>query len=55
MMRTVLQEQARLDLAYDSLDGVTARDALGAQFFMIGKRDHLSASAVEGARGAITP
>jgi ADP-ribosylglycohydrolase len=36
-MRMVLFEQARLDLCYDSLHGLSVGDALGAQFFMIGR------------------
>ena len=36
-MRFVLNTPARLDLAYDSLAGLSVGDALGAQFFMIGR------------------
>ncbi|SEQ69795.1 ADP-ribosylglycohydrolase [Lentzea xinjiangensis] len=36
-MRIVLHARARLDLAYDSLDGLSVGDALGAQFFMVGR------------------
>lgn len=36
-MRIVLHARARLDLAYDSLDGLSVGDALGAQFFMAGR------------------
>ncbi|SDH12880.1 ADP-ribosylglycohydrolase [Lentzea fradiae] len=36
-MRTVLHSRARLDLAYDSLAGLSVGDALGAQFFMVGR------------------
>ncbi|ANZ34989.1 hypothetical protein BBK82_01765 [Lentzea guizhouensis] len=36
-MRIVLHSRARLDLAYDSLDGLSVGDALGAQFFMVGR------------------
>lgn len=33
----VLFERARLDLCYDSLHGLSVGDALGAQFFMVGR------------------
>jgi ADP-ribosylglycohydrolase len=36
-MAFVVYEQTRLGLAYDSLDGLSVGDALGAQFFMIGR------------------
>lgn len=36
-MRIVLHARARLDLAYASLDGLSVGDALGAQFFMVGR------------------
>ena len=36
-MRIVLHARARLDLAYDSLNGLSVGDALGAQFFMVGR------------------
>ncbi|WP_329793758.1 ADP-ribosylglycohydrolase family protein [Lentzea sp. DG1S-22] len=36
-MRIVLHTRARLDLAYASLDGLSVGDALGAQFFMVGR------------------
>lgn len=36
-MRIVLHSRARLDLAYDSLAGLSVGDALGAQFFMVGR------------------
>lgn len=36
-MMTVLYEQARLNLCYDSLHGLSVGDALGAQFFMVGR------------------
>jgi len=36
-MRFVVYEPTRLELAYDSLDGLSVGDALGAQFFMIGR------------------
>jgi ADP-ribosylglycohydrolase len=36
-MTVVLYEPARLDLCYDSLDGLSVGDALGAQFFMLGR------------------
>jgi ADP-ribosylglycohydrolase len=36
-MRSVLYESARLDLCYDSLRGLSVGDALGAQFFMVGR------------------
>lgn len=36
-MRSVLYEPARLDLCYDSLHGLSVGDALGAQFFMVGR------------------
>lgn len=36
-MTFVLHEATRLDLAADSLDGLSVGDALGAQFFMIGR------------------
>ena len=32
-----MYEQTRLGLAYDSLDGLSVGDALGAQFFMVGR------------------
>jgi ADP-ribosylglycohydrolase len=34
---TTLHERARLDLCYDSLTGLSVGDALGAQFFMVGR------------------
>jgi ADP-ribosylglycohydrolase len=37
VMRMVLHTRARLDLAYASLDGLSVGDALGAQFFMVGR------------------
>src|SRR5437868_14172402 len=36
-MRFVVYEPTRLELAYDSLDGLSVGDALGAQFFVIGR------------------
>ncbi|MEU0879733.1 ADP-ribosylglycohydrolase family protein [Lentzea sp. NPDC005914] len=36
-MHIVLHDRARLDLAYASLDGLSVGDALGAQFFMVGR------------------
>src|SRR5690242_12862202 len=36
-MSPVVYEQARLDLCYDSLHGLSVGDALGAQFFMVGR------------------
>jgi hypothetical protein len=36
-MRSVLYEPSRLDLCYDSLHGLSVGDALGAQFFMVGR------------------
>ncbi|GAB3974864.1 ADP-ribosylglycohydrolase family protein [Plantactinospora veratri] len=36
-MSFVLHEPARLDLCYDSLHGLSVGDALGAQFFMVGR------------------
>ena len=36
-MRIILHARARLDLAYASLDGLSVGDALGAQFFMVGR------------------
>jgi ADP-ribosylglycohydrolase len=36
-MVTVVHERARLDLCYDSLQGLSMGDALGAQFFMVGR------------------
>jgi ADP-ribosylglycohydrolase len=36
-MTFVLHEPARLDLCYDSLHGLSVGDALGAQFFMVGR------------------
>jgi ADP-ribosylglycohydrolase len=36
-MRSVLYESARLDLCFDSLNGLSVGDALGAQFFMVGR------------------
>ncbi len=36
-MVTVVHERARLDLCYDSLHGLSVGDALGAQFFMVGR------------------
>jgi ADP-ribosylglycohydrolase len=36
-MSAVVYEQARLDLCYDSLQGLSVGDALGAQFFMVGR------------------
>lgn len=36
-MSFVLHEPARLDLCYDSLHGLSVADALGAQFFMVGR------------------
>src|SRR5918998_5112241 len=36
-MATVLYEHARLDFCYDSLTGLSVGDALGAQFFMVGR------------------
>jgi ADP-ribosylglycohydrolase len=36
-MRFVVYEPTRLRLAYDSLDGLSVGDALGAQFFMVGR------------------
>lgn len=36
-MSTVVYEAARLDLCYDSLHGLSVGDALGAQFFMVGR------------------
>ncbi|MEJ3747925.1 ADP-ribosylglycohydrolase family protein [Actinomycetes bacterium KLBMP 9797] len=36
-MSVVLYESARLDLCYDSLHGLSVGDALGAQFFMVGR------------------
>ncbi|MGH3750602.1 MAG: hypothetical protein ACRDT8_24775, partial [Micromonosporaceae bacterium] len=37
-MRFVLDEKTRLGLALDSLAGVSVGDALGAQYFMVGRR-----------------
>ena len=36
-MTFVLHDAARLDLCFDSLDGLSVGDALGAQFFMPGR------------------
>lgn len=36
-MSSTLYERARLDLCYDSLTGLSVGDALGAQFFMVGR------------------
>ncbi|MFC6020022.1 ADP-ribosylglycohydrolase family protein [Plantactinospora solaniradicis] len=36
-MTFVLHDPARLDLCYDSLHGLSVGDALGAQFFMVGR------------------
>ncbi|GIF56383.1 ADP-ribosylglycohydrolase family protein [Asanoa iriomotensis] len=36
-MTSVVYEPTRLGLAYDSLDGLSVGDALGAQFFMVGR------------------
>lgn len=36
-MRFVVYEPTRLGLAYDSLEGLSVGDALGAQFFMVGR------------------
>src|SRR5437667_11317486 len=36
-MSTTIYERARLDLCYDSLYGLSVGDALGAQFFMVGR------------------
>jgi ADP-ribosylglycohydrolase len=36
-MRIVMHARARLDLAYHSLNGLSVGDALGAQFFMVGR------------------
>jgi ADP-ribosylglycohydrolase len=36
-MKFVVYEPTRLGLAYDSLDGLSVGDALGAQFFMVGR------------------
>lgn len=36
-MKPVLYDSARLDLCYDSLCGLSVGDALGAQFFMVGR------------------
>ncbi|GAA1028267.1 ADP-ribosylglycohydrolase family protein [Virgisporangium ochraceum] len=36
-MSPTLYERARLDLCYDSLTGLSVGDALGAQFFMVGR------------------
>lgn len=36
----MLYERARLDLCYDSLAGLSVGDALGAQFFMVGRSLH---------------
>ncbi|GIJ46242.1 hydrolase [Virgisporangium aliadipatigenens] len=36
-MRAVIYESARLDICYDSLHGLSVGDALGAQFFMVGR------------------
>lgn len=36
-MTFVVYESTRLGLAYDSLDGLSVGDALGAQFFMVGR------------------
>lgn len=36
-MSVTLYERARLDLCYDSLSGLSVGDALGAQFFMVGR------------------
>jgi len=37
-MRTVLTESTRLGYAADSLTGLSVGDALGAQYFMVGRR-----------------
>ncbi|MGP4017299.1 hypothetical protein [Saccharopolyspora sp. 5N708] len=37
LMRIVLHARACLDLAYDSLGGLSVGDALGAQFFIVGR------------------
>jgi hypothetical protein len=37
VMRFVVYEPTRLGLAYDSLAGLSVGDALGAQFFMVGR------------------